>query len=134
MNWRRAAGVWLGLALWMIVQGVAREALLAPSVGALAAHQLGSIAAVLVVIGVSAATLRWIGATTARAQLQLGLAWLASTLLFELVFGHWIAGHSWSRLLADYDLGAGRLWPLVLLATLGAPRLAGWLLAPRVGR
>ena len=35
-------------------------------------------------------------------------------MLFELGFGHWVAGHPWSRLLADYDLLAGRIWVLVL--------------------
>jgi len=35
--------------------------------------------------------------------------------LFEFGFGHWVAGHSWRRLLADYKLLAGRLWALVLV-------------------
>lgn len=39
--------------------------------------------------------------------------------------------HPWSRLLADYDLAAGRLWPLVLLALLLMPVLTGRLTGPR---
>ena len=47
--------------------------------------------------------------------LGLGVLWLVMTVTFEFSFGHWVAGHSWSRLLADYDLAAGRVWILFLL-------------------
>jgi hypothetical protein len=56
---------------------------------------------------------------------KLGIAWLTITVLFELAFGHWVAGHPWSRLLADYNILAGRLWVFVLLTTALAPWLMG---------
>jgi hypothetical protein len=40
---------------------------------------------------------------------------------FELPAGHYAFGHSWPRLLADYNVLRGRLWILALLATLVAP-------------
>lgn len=51
-------------------------------------------------------------------------------MLFELGFGHWVAGHPWQRLLADYDLAAGRVWALVLLWVALTP-LAAYELAAR---
>ena len=39
-----------------------------------------------------------------------GFWWLALTILFEFGFGHFVAGHSWQTLLADYNIFAGRLW------------------------
>jgi hypothetical protein len=30
-----------------------------------------------------------------------------ATVAFELTFGHYVMGHPWSRLLADYNLLAG---------------------------
>ena len=32
-----------------------------------------------------------------------------------LGFGHCVAGHSWSRLLAEYNLSQGRVWLLFLV-------------------
>jgi hypothetical protein len=37
------------------------------------------------------------------------------TVAFEFGFGHYVAGHSWSLLLADYNLLAGRVWSLFLI-------------------
>jgi len=53
--------------------------------------------------------------------IALGIGWAAATVLFEFGFGHWVAGHPWSRLVADYDLLAGRIWVLVLLTLLIGP-------------
>ena len=33
---------------------------------------------------------------------------------FEFGFGHYVAGHSWSKLFADYSLLTGRVWLLFL--------------------
>jgi hypothetical protein len=44
---------------------------------------------------------------------------------FEFRFGHYVMGRSWSRLLADYNLFAGRVWVLVLLTVLCMPLIAG---------
>ena len=38
-----------------------------------------------------------------------------------------VAGHPWSRLLADHDLLAGRIWVLVLLTLLIGPAVAGFI-------
>ncbi|MFM7792818.1 MAG: hypothetical protein ACKO90_33610, partial [Microcystis panniformis] len=53
----------------------------------------------------------------------IGLIWLVLTVGFEFLFGHFIAGHSWSRLGQDYNLLAGRVWIFVLLVITFAPLL-----------
>jgi hypothetical protein len=50
--------------------------------------------------------------------------WLGLTLAFEFLVGHYAFGTSWNELLADYDILNGRLWLLVLVAALTAPRFA----------
>jgi hypothetical protein len=45
------------------------------------------------------------------------------TLAFEFLFGHYVAGHSWRRLPADYDLSAGRVWVFAPLWVALAPPL-----------
>ena len=125
MPWLRASAVWLALAILMIAQGLLREWLATPILGELRAHQLSSLTGALIIVAVSVLTLRWLEAIgRLAAQLRIGLFWLALTVLFEFGFGHWIAGHSWAHLLRDYDLSTGRLWLLVLVATLAGPWLA----------
>ena len=43
---------------------------------------------------------------------------------FEFLAGHFLFGNPWSMRVADYNLAAGRVWVLVLLATLVAPSWA----------
>lgn len=43
----------------------------------------------------------------------------------EFGFGQFVMGHSWSTLLHDYNVFAGRIWILVLLTTLLGPWLLG---------
>jgi hypothetical protein len=45
-------------------------------------------------------------------------------LAFEFLAGHFLFGHSWDRLLADYDILHGRIWPVALVVTFIAPLVA----------
>ena len=130
MRWIPIFTVRVALAVLLILNGLLREALFTPSLGPLVAHQLSSLTGALIIVGASILALPWLGAVgSAAAQLRIGLVWLATTVLFEFGFGHWVAGHSWERLLRDYDLLAGRVWVLVLLVTLVGPWIAGRLRA-----
>ena len=51
---------------------------------------------------------------TRSALVGIGLTWLAATILFEFGFGHFIDGKSWGELFRDYNIFAGRLWPVFL--------------------
>jgi hypothetical protein len=50
---------------------------------------------------------------TARSAWTIGGIWLSSTVVFEFVFGHYVAGESWTSLLRNYDARKGRIWGLV---------------------
>lgn len=126
----RALAIWLLLAVLAVSAGIAREGLLTPRIGSGAAHVVGTfvvVAAFFVAIGLS---IRWIVPDLATASLGLvGGVWLVLTAAFEFGFGHYVAGHSWSRLFRDYDVLAGRIWILVLLTVLLAPVWLGRLRA-----
>jgi len=49
------------------------------------------------------------------------LTWLALTVAFEFLFGHFVMGHSWTTLFQDCNILAGRLWVLVLVWIAAAP-------------
>ena len=55
--------------------------------------------------------------------MAIGLIWLGLTVAFEFLFGRFVAGHSWIRLLQDYNILAGRVWSLLLLWVALAPYL-----------
>jgi hypothetical protein len=44
-----------------------------------------------------------------------------SQVAFEFLFFHFVGGHSWSELLANYNIFAGRVWVVVLLWVAAAP-------------
>ncbi len=71
------------------------------------------------------------GASIYPAALSAGLLWLASSLTFELLAGHYIFGFPWEKLTSDYRIWRGRLWSLVLASEVVAPFFNAWLLDRR---
>jgi hypothetical protein len=115
-------------AIWCVLLGVAtvtaglRVAVLAPRVGEPAAHVIGTLSAVAAFIAVIASTIGWVEPRLeVRRRISIGVTWCIATVLFEFGFGHFIAGYSWERLLTDYNLARGRLWPLVLATLVFTP-------------
>jgi hypothetical protein len=121
---RRALLIWVALCLVAIANGTFRQFLLLPSVGAYAGHLISSVMLALLILFVAWRFIRWIGPATVREAWAVGVLWLATTVVFEFVAGHFLFHHPWSKLLADYDVRQGRVWVVVLLATAVAPRWA----------
>jgi hypothetical protein len=119
----KAIGIWILLVFVAIANGTARQFLLAPHVSERTAHQISSVTGSALILLVSVASIPFLGATDTRRLLSIGLLWLALTVAFEFTFGR-LAGHSWERLLDDYNLFEGRLWLLVLLTAFLAPLIA----------
>jgi hypothetical protein len=63
--------------------------------------------------------------TETRTLLSIGIFWVVLTIIFEFVFGHYVMGHSWQKLFADYNIFNGRLWILVLINNITAPLISG---------
>ncbi len=112
---------WLGLPVIGIVNGAIRQFLYRDALGDLTAHQLSTVTGILL-FGLYIWLLsRWWPLPSARAAITVGLLWLVLTIGFEFIFGHYVVGNSWERLLADYNLLAGRVWVLVLIWITIAP-------------
>jgi len=113
MPWRYLL-VWLLLAVVAIANGIIRQATYGRLLPDLAAHQLSTLTAVLAAWAVVWLAHRaWPIGSAAQAR-AIGAVWLIMTVLFEFGFGHYVADHSWARLLADYNLLEGRVWLLFL--------------------
>lgn len=107
--------VWLLLAIVAIANGIVRQATYGNIIPELAAHQVSTITAIAATGAlVWLVNRRWAIRSAAEAA-TIGLAWLFLTVLFEFGFGHYVAGHDWNRLLADYNIFNGRIWSLFLV-------------------
>jgi hypothetical protein len=114
---------WFPMVAIAIANGALREVWYGKILTDLAAHQLSTLAAI-VLFGIYIwRVLRFWPPTSAAQAIAVGLLWLVMTVAFELLFGHFVAGHSWERLLQDYNLPAGRVWPLLLVWVALAPYL-----------
>jgi len=106
---------WIGMALLGVINGILREKTYGKRLSELRAPQLSTLIAI-VLFGFYIWTLTCIRPLQSGSQaLTVGIMWFGMTVLFEFVFGHYVAGHSWGRLLRDYNLSKGRLWSLVLI-------------------
>jgi uncharacterized membrane protein YkgB len=114
---------WFGLMVIAVINGVVREATYKKALGDLAAHQLSTLIGIIlfgvyiwIIIG------KWRPRSASQA-IMIGVLWLAMTLAFEFLAGHYVFGNPWPKILHDYNLLAGRLWILVLIWVTIAPYL-----------
>lgn len=123
----------LALAVWplflvsAVTLGAVREKVIAPSLGEQTAHVIGTLLFIAVMLAIMWVFVRKIGGLVQRIDLWLiGMLWTVMTVCFEFGFFHFVAGVPWEKLLADYNIFAGRLWVLVLLTTLCGPAMMDW--------
>jgi len=114
---------WVPMVLIAIVNGALREAWYGPYLGELRAHQVSTLTAVLL-FGLYIGALTYIWPLTASVQaVTIGVIWLALTVGFEMLFGHYVLGHPWGRLLHDSNIFTGRVWIAVPLWITVAPAI-----------
>ncbi|GAB4092532.1 hypothetical protein [Flaviaesturariibacter terrae] len=112
--------LWFPLLLIAILNGTLRDLGYRRVLGELRAQQLSTLTLLLLLALYIGFVLRRYPPASAAQALGIGVLWLLATLAFEFGFGRW-RGHSWSDLLADYNLLRGRLWLLVPLWVAIAP-------------
>ncbi len=106
-----------------IANGAFRQSVFAGALPELQAHQLSCLTGILLFSAYAwAISLRW-PLQSIRQALRVGLIWLALTVAFEFIFGHYVVRQSWVKLLQDYNVLAGRLWVAVLLSVALLPAM-----------
>lgn len=123
MTFLKALAVWLSFGVVAFTLGALREVFLRPRVGELRAHQIGTLLVVGVVAAIIFSAIRWLR-PSAKQAVAMGGMWTGLTVIFEFGFFHYAMGEPWERLVANYDMSKGRLWPLVLLVQLVGPYVA----------
>jgi hypothetical protein len=120
----RAVLVWSGLLVIAILNGGFREAVLVPRLGRAVGQGISTVLLSLLIVACGWVTTPWVGPKTLQDAWAIGGTWVALTLAFEFLGGHYIFGTPWQTLLADYNLFAGRIWVMVLIVTLMTPVVA----------
>lgn len=113
--------VWVVMLLVSVANGATRDVTYGRYLDELTAHQVSTACGILLlglVVWLSGA---FISITSGRHAIAVGLFWAGLTVAFEFLFFHYVGGHSWSALLADYNVLAGRVWVFVVLWIAIAP-------------
>ena len=112
---------WIPMVFIAIANGIIREFVYKKHTGELTAHQISTITLIIFfTFYVWGLSFLWKLETASQAVI-IGLIWLGLTVLFEFIFGHYVMGHPWSKLLHDYNIMEGRIWILILLWTAIVP-------------
>jgi len=118
---KRLMAAWLVMLAVSVLNGIARDVGYGRGLDPLLAHQLSTLYG-MTLLGVVIGTYAWRWPFASPvAALRAGVFWLSLTVAFEFLFFHFVTGHAWEELLANYDLLAGRLWVVLLLWIAVAP-------------
>ena len=112
---------WLVMLLASIANGAVRDFTYGRHMDELTAHQLSTASGVLVLGIVIWGFVRRYPPSSGRKAISIGLLWMTLTVAFEFLFFHYVGGHSWSALLANYNVLKGRVWVVVLVWVAIAP-------------
>jgi hypothetical protein len=123
----RVVLIWLAMLTIASINGIAREAVLIPQFGDVVGRAVSTVALSALIVVLTWISIGWIAPRSGRQAWLIGVIWVALTLAFEFLAGHFVLHNSWSRLLEDYDVLRGRIWILVLVTTLVSPRIVAGL-------
>ncbi len=114
---------WFPLVFIAILNGAIREYAYGKYISELQAHQVSTLTGIIL-SGLYVWALSHIWPLSSEYEAFIvGVIWIGLTVAFEFLFGHYVVGHSWERLLHDYNVLAGRLWLIFLIWTAAAPYL-----------
>jgi uncharacterized BrkB/YihY/UPF0761 family membrane protein len=120
----KAFGVWFILAVSAILVATFRNGVLLPQFGEQTAHQIGTLVFLIVQFFIIYFFIKRVKLKEIRTAVFIGIFWLILTICFEFLFGHYVIGHPWEKLLADYNIFKGRIWVLVLVNNVVAPLIS----------
>ena len=120
----RGAAVWAGILVGANVNGAFRELVLRRLLGPDAARAVSTLLLCGLILLIARLSIDWIAPDRAGTAWRIGVVWLVLTLAFEFLAGRYLFGNTWERILSEYDVAAGRIWSLVPIVALVAPRWA----------
>ncbi|MCO6413051.1 MAG: hypothetical protein J5I92_09935 [Thiogranum sp.] len=120
----KGIGIWLVILMVAAANGLFRETVLAPLLGARLALPVSGVLLCVLVLLMAWLLVPWLGRLPARWYAGIGIVWMTLTLVFELVLGRYLAGQAWRDILQVFDVSNGDLFVAVLVMSGVAPWLA----------
>ena len=125
---------WFAMLVVSMANGAFRDLSYGRHMPERSAHQIATVLSLVLLGIVIRAFVRLCPPASRRQAVAIGLLWLTLTLAFEFLFFHFVGGHSWSALLANYNVAQGRVWVLVPIWIATAPAIFYRVPAASTGR
>ena len=120
MTLTRSLVSWLILLVVAVLNGATRDLVYAPSLGPHLANQVSCFTGIaFFAVAIWILLSKW-PIAPGISPWRIGGLWFLLTVVFEFSLGA-ASGRTWASMLADYEIGNGRLWPVVLAWVLVAP-------------
>ena len=104
---------WAPMVLIALLNGILRKSWYSKHLDELRTHQASTASGLLLFSIYIWAVINLWPLESAQQAWMMGFIWLGLTVGFEFFLAHYGTRHSWERFLHDYNLFAGRLWPLI---------------------
>ena len=117
----KATAIWLVIVAAAILNGVFREKVLVPAIGASMALPLSGVLLAVLVFLVTLLLVPFIASSESKAYILAGIFWVILTLFFEFLFGYFVAGKSWQEIMQVFNIKTGDLFIFVLFVTAISP-------------
>ena len=112
---------WFLMLLVSIVNGAVRDFTYGQHMDELTAHQLSTVSGILLLSIIIWGYVRLYRPSSGQEAVLIGLLWMGLIVAFEFLFFHYVGGHSWSELFANYNIFKGRVWVVILAWVAIAP-------------
>jgi len=119
----KAGMIWFVIAVFAVINGAFRESVLVPSFGQSVALPISGLNLSIIIFMVTYLSFALFRVKSHRSYLFIGIQWVLMTLIFEFVFGHYVAGKSWADILQIFNILKGNLFIVVLLVSFISPLL-----------
>lgn len=106
--------IWLLIIPIAILNGGLREICLQPLLGEVYANLLSGFILCVAIFLIAYFSLPKLNQSSLRSYVLIGLLWVALTLTFETLFGL-VQGHNFEKILQNYNMTRGNLWPLIVI-------------------
>lgn len=120
----KAIGVWFVIVIAAIVNGLFREIVLVPSVGAELALPLSGVLLSVLVLVVSFMLVPFLESSKRIVLIATGLFWVTLTVSFEILFGYYVMGKTGPEIAQVFNPLRGDLFVLALFTIAIAPWLS----------
>ena len=119
--------LWAAIIPMAIANGMFRDTVLVRMFGQKRARTFSGLSLSAVILAWTILTIPWIPLPGLMHYAGVGFLWLALTVVFEFLFGRFVARKSWQELLRAYRFENGDIWPLVLMTVAVSPVAAALL-------